>query len=500
MPGTWTFALLLAAYVSVHAVLRLWISPALNIDDAREAVFSQTLAWGYQSRQPPLYTWLVWGAVRLGGASVASLTLLKYAVLAVAYVFTWATARRILSEPALAPLAAFSLLLLLPIGWFVHDDLTQSVAVLAAAAGTIHALIRLDAAPSLGRYAWLGLGLGLGTLSKLNYLVFAVALGIAALSLPPYRRRILDPRIAVTVLLAAALALPHALWLRAQPDDLTRLYAEQLLVGSATSFVAGALSGLGAVLRTLAYYAAPLGLLLLALFPDVYRAGAAARPGHPGGVLIGRTLLAGVGLFVGGALLGVLGQLKFRWAIPVLFLLPLYAFWRLDRLPVDGARPRRLRAYAGGLVLVETLMVAGIMAQTYLGARVGVPARLNTPYDRVAPSIASDGFDRGTIVAGRGPLAGNLRLAFPSSRVVSLEAPGYVPPPAETGGQCLLVWEPQNGAAMPDDLRSWLRERFGAEIDGAHPVVPVAVPYRHTAGRDYRAYFVRLPAGAGQCR
>jgi 4-amino-4-deoxy-L-arabinose transferase-like glycosyltransferase len=500
MPGTWTFVLLLAAYVTGHAALRLWISPALNIDDAREAVFSQTLAWGYQARQPPLYTWLVWAVVRLGGASVASLTVLKYAVLAVAYLFTWAAARRILSEPTLAPLAAFSLLLLLPIGWFVHDDLTQSVAVLAAAAGTLLALVRLGTTPALRWYIALGLGLGLGTLSKLNYVVFAVALVLAALSLAPYRQRILDRRSAVTLGVAAALILPHALWLRTAVDDLPGLYVRQILAGSAPSFAASVLGGLGGVLRALAYYAAPLGLVFLVVFPEVYRSGPRHRPGHHGGALIGRTLLIGVALLVGGALLGFLGQLKFRWAIPLLFLLPLYAFCRLDRLPVDVVRRRRRRAYASVLLAVEALMVGAIVAQTYVGARFGVPARLNTPYDQVARAVVGDGFHRGTIVTGRGPLAGNLRLAFPGARVASLETSGYVPPLAHTGGECLVIWEEASGEAMPEDLRGWLRSRF--DVDGlpALPAGRVTAPYRHTPGRDYRAYYVRLPQGAGQCR
>jgi hypothetical protein len=499
-PGAWTFVLLLAVYAAGHAALRLWISPAINIDDAREAVFSQTLAWGYQARQPPLYTWLVWAAVRLGGASVATLTLLKYAVLAAAYALTWAAARRILGEPALAPLAAFSLLLLLPIGWFVHDDLTQSVAVLAAAAGTLLALIRLEATPSFRWYVALGLGLGLGTLSKLNYLVFAAALALAALSLEPYRRRLRDPRIVVAVSVATALVLPHALWLRAHAGDLSDLYVRQIMAGSGSSFGASVLGGLGGVLRALAYYAAPLGLLFLVLFPQVYRPAAPRQPGHHGGALVGRTLSIGIGLLVVGALLGLVGQLKFRWAIPLFFLLPLYAFWRLDRLPADALRRGRRRAYAGVLVVVEALMVVAIVAQTRIGARFGVPARLNTPYDRVAPAIADEGFRRGTIVTGRGPLAGNLRLAFPDARIASLETAGYVPPPAGAGGQCLVIWDDDTGDAMPEDLRAWLRSRF--DVDGlpAVPVGRVSAPYRHTPGPDYRAYYVRLPQGAGQCR
>ena len=502
-PGAQVFAVLLAAYAIGHAALRVWISPVLNIDDAREAIFSQTLAWGYEPRQPPLYTWLVWATVRLAGLSVASLTVLKYAVLAVGYAFAYAVARLTLREPRLALLAAFSLLLLLPVGWFVHDDLTQSVAVLAAAAATVYALVRLEAAPTAGRYAWLGLALAAGTLSKLTYLVFAAALGLAALTLAPYRRRLLDRRMIVTVAVAAVLVLPYAYWLATHEGDLGRLYLRQLGAGSARPFAAGVLDGLGAVLRALAYYAAPIGLVFLALFPEIYRprsAGAGAETSA--GRLVERTLLAGLGLLGAGALLGILGQLKFRWAIPLFFLLPLYACWRLDRLGVDAARRRRLRTYAGVLVIAEALMVAGILLQVHLGARLGVPSRLNTPYDAVATAVAAAGFRQGTIVAGHGPLGGNLRLAFPSSRVVSLEAPGYLPAPAagSSPGQCLVVWDGGAADGVPEVLRAYLRARLEAEVPGSVPIASVTAPYRHAPALEYRAFYLHLPEGAGGCR
>jgi 4-amino-4-deoxy-L-arabinose transferase-like glycosyltransferase len=489
-------------YAIGHAALRVWISPILNIDDAREAIFSQTLAWGYQPRQPPLYTWLVWATVRLAGVSTASLTVLKYAVLAVGYAFAYATARRVLVEPRLAPLAAFSLLLLLPVGWFVHDDLTQSVAVLAAAAATVYALIRVEAAPTTGRYAWLGLALALGTLSKLTYLVFGAALGLAALTVAPYRRRLLDPRGMLTITLATVLVLPYALWLGTHQDDLTR-FAQQVGPGSTRSFAAGVLDGLGAVLRAFVYYAAPLGLLFLVLFPETYRL--KPRPAGretPAGLLVERTLLAGLALLGAGAFVNVLGQLKFRWAIPLFFLLPLYACWRLDRLGVDAVRRRRLRAYAGALVLAEALMVAGVLLQVHIGARVGMPSRLNTPYDAVARAIAAMGFRHGTIVAGPGPLGGNVRLAFPDSRVVSLEAPGYLPaPPAGVaGGECLVVWDRGPGDAGAEDLRAWLRVRFDVELPVSPPIGSVIAPHRHAPALEYRAFYIHLSQGAGRCR
>jgi 4-amino-4-deoxy-L-arabinose transferase-like glycosyltransferase len=498
-PGARTFALLLAAYAIGHAALRVWISPGLNIDDAREAIFSQTLAWGYQPRQPPLYTWLVWATVQLAGMSVTSLTVLKYAVLAVGYAFVYVTARQILTERRLAPLAAFSLLLLLPVGWFVHDDLTQSVAVLAAAAATVYALIRVHAAPTTGRYAWLGLALALGTLSKLTYLVFAAALGLAALSVPSYRRRLLDPRGLVTVLVAGALILPYARWLAGYPDDLTR-FAHQVGAGRAWS-LAAVLDGVGTVLRAALYYTAPLALLFLLLFPEVYRRRPSPADGDsPAGQLVERALLAGLGLLVGGVLLNVLGHLKFRWAIPLFFLLPLYACWRLDRLGIVIAG-RRLRAYAGALVVVEALVVAGILLHVYVGDRASVSSRLNTPYDVVARGIAADGFRRGTIVAGPGPLGGNLRLAFPDSRIASLETPGYVPPAAHArGGDCLVVWERNPASAVPDELQAWRQARFDLAGAPAVPISSVIAPHRHALGLTYRAFYLRLPGGAGQCR
>ena len=224
------------------------------------------------------------------------------------------------------------------------------------------------------------------------------------------------------------------------------------------------------MLRALAYYAAPIGLVFLALFPEIYRPRSAGAGGETSaGRLVERTLLAGLGLLGAGALLGILGQLKFRWAIPLFFLLPLYACWRLDRLGVDAARRRRLRTYAGVLVIAEALMVAGILLQVHLGARLGVPSRLNTPYDAVATAVAAAGFRQGTIVAGHGPLGGNLRLAFPSSRVVSLEAPGYLPAPAAGGspGQCLVVWDGGAADGVPEVLRAYLRARLDAEVPGS---------------------------------
>ena len=43
------------------------------------------------------------------------------------------------------------------------------------------------------------------------------------------------------------------------------------------------------------------------------------------------------------------------------------------------------------MVLTEALMVLGIVLQIHAGARVSLPARLNTPYDAVGGAAAARG-------------------------------------------------------------------------------------------------------------
>jgi len=116
------FVALLALYVLIHVVLRVTLSPTLTADDARDAFSAQSLESGYLPKQPPLFNWLVLAAFRVLGVSVVSLTLVKYLLLGLVYGFVYLCGRRLVSDPRLAALAAFSLLLMVPVNWVVHES------------------------------------------------------------------------------------------------------------------------------------------------------------------------------------------------------------------------------------------------------------------------------------------------------------------------------------------------------------------------------------------
>jgi hypothetical protein len=493
-----TLALLLA-WAGFHALLRLALSPVLTADDARESVLAQSLQWGYQARQPPLYNWLVWSAFRLLGPGLVALTVLKYAVLVLAFWLLYLTARRILVDPRLATLGTFSFLLMVPISWTVHEALTHSVTVLAACAGTVYALIRVGEAPGGRAYAVLGLAVGLGLLSKFTYVLFLAGLGLAALTVGRYRARLLNRGILVTGLAATALVLPFALWLLGQDHDLGRLYAREVRIED-NGWPGEAGAGLLYIARVATYYLAPVGIALAACFPSAYRRLPTGDAGPAGGRLLGWLLLWMLALLTTAALAGGLGFLKARWLIPAFFLAPLYGLWRFERHGVPSAR---MTAFAVLLALAEIVIVGGLSVRVVGASLFHRPYRMNEPYDAIASGLADAGFARGTIVAGFGSLAGNLAVRFPDSRVLHTEYPEFQPP-ATGGGQCLLVWDrpgrDSHGVTeVPEDVQA-LAAALDVPLTGSDRPGVIEAPLRFDPRRVRRVHYILYPEGAGRCR
>ena len=181
------------------------------------------------------------------------------------------TARRILDDPRLAALSAFSFLLIAPISWTIHEALTHSITVLAACAGTVYALIRLDDSPGPRAYALLGLAVGLGLLSKFTYVIFLAALGLAAFSVDRYRARVLRPGILVTALVATLMVLPYAAWFAGHGHDLGRIYAREVRIEARSAWAKQARAGLAYIARFLLSYVVPIALAIGACFPAAYR-------------------------------------------------------------------------------------------------------------------------------------------------------------------------------------------------------------------------------------
>jgi 4-amino-4-deoxy-L-arabinose transferase-like glycosyltransferase len=495
-----TVTALILGYLAVHLLTRLALGPTLGIDDAEQALFAQGWSWGYRFRQPPLFTWLVLPLFEGLGPGILALSLLRYALLAVTFIAMYAVARRWVGEPRLAALAAYSFALIYVFAFYAHHDLTHTTALGALLALTFLAFARLVERPGLGAYLALGACVGLGMLAKWNYVMLAGGLLLACLARPDLRPLVLSWKALPAMTLAGLLVAPTGLWILAHGHSVGSVSSDILVAGEPEGLAITLAAGTLALLKSTLLFPQPFLVLFLLVFgAGLWRAMREPRPAKAAVDPEFLLLLIGVTLILHALLIPLAGATVFseRWMQPALMILPVALFALLARRPPSS---RAVRAFLG-MVVVTVAVVLGVrVAQYALGAEWCGKCRHLVPFAELAEELKAQGFVQGTIVVPPDEfhIGGNLRVAFPDSRVVDPAYPQDIwPAPGE--GQCLLVWRPQR-----DDDRARI-ETFLATamaVPAGAPSVEgqVDAPMPGSTSRRHALAFALLPGGAGTCR
>ncbi len=428
---------LLLLYFGLHVLGRWLVSPALELDEAEQALWTQQLQWGYGA-QPPLYTWLQWAVFHLLGVSVLSLALLKNTLLALAYVAVYLAGRTLLPT-GLAALAAASMLLLPQIGWEASRDLTHSVLLTTLAAATLAVVMALLRRPRPALYLLAGLLVGLGLLSKYSYAGFAAVLMLALLTGRDTRALLWNRWALAGAVLAVLVVLPHALWLLQHWSLATEATADKLTSAVPLGRGAGLLRGAGSLVLALAAFGGLWALAMARLFGrDAWRPGPAPVAAWDVRAFWRRYFVALGALFLAMLVFGEVTRFKDRWMMPFLFLLPLAFFSCAPGLARHAALPRLRRSLAVLAVAVLVLLTARV---PYHALRER-PDELNQPVHELAQALRARGYTgQGAIVASDRTLGGSLRLQFPQARVAVGD--GHTDVPAV---RPLLVVEQLQGA------------------------------------------------------
>jgi 4-amino-4-deoxy-L-arabinose transferase-like glycosyltransferase len=513
-----TVALLIAAYLLTHLGVRLWIGPGLGVDDAEQALYAQHWLPTYRVRAPPLFTWALVALSPVTGVGMVAISLLRYLLLAMVLGFTYLTARRLIRDSRLAALATFSVTAIYVFGYYSHHDLTHTTTLAAFLAASWYVFVRLCERPTLGWYLSLGLCFGLGILGKWNFVVFAAALPIACLALPAYRGLVLNWRIVPAALLAAAIALPSALWaLQIGPAP-----------GDVVANVVGAHSGslpwvlvkgtASLALATLVYPLPFLVLFLIAFGAPAWRGLRASTTAAgtlepvPSAALLATVMLVAVALHWLLVPLARATEFQERLMQPALMILPVYLFMLMERGLAGGDAPARaVRNYA-----LTLAAVAGVA----LAARVGIHAagadhcsnacRHLLPAADIAAGLRKAGFSgKGTVVVRDIHLGGNLRVQLPEARFMATGSPPKVwprsasrPAPGPAGtGQCLAVWTDHRGQAQQDRsaIHAYLTRALGVPAGAKGREGEVSARYAGSQ-RTYRVLYELYDAPQGDCR
>lgn len=494
---TRAFVIVLTVYIITHFVLSLLLSSTLGTDDVEQAIMGQSWEWGYHVNQPPLYTWLQYGLYQAVGVTLYAHALLKYSLLFATYLFLYLAARVLGMDARMAALSSFSLSLIYVIGYGMHQGYTHTALLCALVATSFWLFLHWLRSGSVATYAGLGFLVGLGLLSKYNFAVFVAGWLIAGMSYAPMRQRLASPRMLWTVAIALVLVTPHGAWLLEHYEWDYFLKATAAAGTGEGPYLVVIGRSLWSLLEGALLFLSPLWLFLLVLFPQAWQRLAnddtqldAYRQ------LLGRFLAISVLLIVVLILVFELPYIKQRWLHPVLLLFPVYFFLRLGRA---GSAPNRVAVYGWVLIAMALLIVIVRVGVIYVGPLLGKYTRLHVPHAALAMQLARTGFSQGTIVAGDEHIGGNLRVAFPKARVVAMNYGFYVPPTPEQQGQCLLVWNPDKGPQMREQLIGFAKERLGVSLTDTETMYTAHVRLGEAGDKWYTIEYVLLDEGSGEC-
>lgn len=490
--SAWLFWAVVALYLAGHVAFRLWETPNIGKNDVQEALAAQSWAWGYHPRNPPLHTWLLMGSYALFGVGLLAHVILKYALLGATYAFAYLSAKRILTTPQRAAMAALAVSLLTPFAWTVHTALTHTLLLAAIIFATLWAAIRLTTHRRLIDYAVLGIVIGLGFLAKYSYPLFLLPFAVAMLSQAEHRRVLLHPAMLLTLAVAATVFAPHGLWMATTRFDFVEFLAEKQRGEAGQPYFAAVAAGVGQVtIGTLSVFA-PL-MMLAGLTLRV--SSRVAAPTAWTRVLI-LTPALGLALLLLDVFVMRATQFEERYFMCAMLLAPLSLFAWLDgRQFVNPART--LAWFGAGILAASMIIFAGLTGRALLYNQSCDRCLEEMPVNELVNRVrTASGFERGTIIADHYDLAGNMRIALPQARAY---AANYVvdQPPLVGSGQCLLVWNARRtGDAVPRPLRAYLAERH-LTLPAGQPQF-VDAPLHRSARMDRLAYWA-LPNADANC-
>ncbi len=477
-------------YATLHAAIRFVLSPTLGYDDAEQALFAQTFAGGYGFAQPPLYTWILITANGVFGHGLASHVFIRLGLQFLFLLFTWLAARRLCGDPRIASLATFSYLFFYVFSFYWHHDLTHTTLLAVSIAASVHFYLRAAEKGCTVDFVFLGVAVGVGFLAKYSFAVLALAGVFAVLSLPKVRKRIFRPQMLLTLLVAVLVISPHLFWLASHGHD---PIAGTVSVFRPSPDGGGLLVAPGIVLLKTVEYLAPFVILSACTIPALFRVWSPSKDdSFEHRRVLARTIAIGFVVVLVAATAMEATHLKARWLHVPFLLLPLVLFAAFPE-PPSWKRGRNFLAVLAIVCLFA--VVARFAVDSLAPSRCG-NCRAYLPVASFAGMLEERGFRRGTIIASEHDIAGNLKVHFPTARVLSSRNPSWVGLDFSTGGACLMLWRLGQEGIDPV-LETLLLTALGQ--DALPPTEMLSAPLIGAPEREFSLAYVLIPGAGDAC-
>jgi len=492
----------LALYLGLIFLWRAFAYPSLLGDDAEQVLFAQSgFLFGYHLPNPVLPTWLVIISERLFGVNAVSVVLVKFIFFGVIFFFQGRLARFILKNEKAIVAATLSPLAIYYFAWDSVRTYTHSIMLLAAMLATVYVFCKIAETRRSVWYAMFGIVIGFGLLAKYNYALFLLCFIAAALFEPAYRQSLGNRWVFLSIGVALIIAGPHGLWLLDQRHLMSDVTVQKFQIQNEMGWLSRGWLGVRAWVEAVISFVLPLAALLALFFPKAFARNPVgvhdpADENRRLGRLIGRYLLIVLAVTIVMVLASGTTRVRIHYMF-LLFLLPLWAFYRIE---AAGYTERAFKRYIYGVLGLALVIPVALVVTFITEPRVNKWAPLHIPYAEIAHQLRSAGFLDGTVYAHNYPyfIVGDLRLQFPNSRFLSVLYPQYVPPARDKPGQCLVIWN-SDGGVSETSVIPYAAKILGLDPEGGERG-SLKVPYTNGNGRMASFSYRLWPAGSGTCR
>lgn len=443
------FIIGIVAFFLVHMLIRIFGTWNFSVDDTETAVHTQVFQLYYSLRNPPLFDWLFFGLSQLTGVNIVTIQVVKTVLLTGAGIFLYLAVRPAFRHRAALDAAIVSYGATAFYGWDIFQQFSHTVTLVFSMAFTLWALLRVVRFARNVDYTLLGVGLGLGILSKYLFGLYFVALLVAALRSPTYRTAILSWRMVIVFVVGLVVVSPLLFGLS---DAIVSAYAtlSDRVGGSSRS---QSLASFGYLLLLTAEFwlpfAAILGICLMRWPARSEEAGQAelVLASSPGGdenfypFLRDALIVMVVAMLAAFLVLGT-GISGGRYLVTILSLLPLTVFAAIDRMPrfPELALRKFGRACVAVIVGVAVVRFAIFL---FVSPPFCVPrCVVFVDYGPVAEKIGTPDGKQNVILTDHVHIGSNLIRQVPDARIVMDAYTGGsdlgIAPPE--GRNCYFVW------------------------------------------------------------
>ena len=399
---------LVLGFLVASAMIRLIATPhAVWIDEAEQIYHSQWMQPGAYDAQPPLYTWIHHLVFTWTGPNLFFIIIFKFVVV----ITTFLGVRKIFeivcgrdSLPTILGLLSYVFIFQY---WDAGLLSTNTLLVTWASAWSVYIVIRMTQQPGWGMYLLLGMILGVGYLSKYNFLLAILALLVTGLSIKKTRDIIWSPRVVLILVGFLLITFPHVIWFLDNYFSVESTLQFELGNKDEVNTIAGAQDTISSFSVKLISFLGIWILVILLFFRKAFWKDIAVQS-HIWAVFFKRYLLIVTLLIILSALIFEIRIFHERYFQPFYLFLPLLVFLHVKDLSAISSM--RIIWFQRISVITMFLIFCFNSLPFITDPLLGKPGYMHIPYDRIGQWVESEKTEGDLIITNHILMAGNLKL------------------------------------------------------------------------------------------